>query len=355
MTAPTAPSSPPAPAPAARPTARPAAGESPPPAVDVVVPTVGRPALDALLVALAGMTSAPIALVTLVDDRPRPDPEELARRVTDAGVGHRWTSRATGGRGPAAARNAGWRVGSAPWVVFLDDDVVPHPGWGAALAADLAAVDGDPAVGIVAGRVVVPLPEGRRPTDWERQVAGLATAPGWLTADLAVRRAALAGVGGLDERFPRAYREDTDLELRLRDAGWAGAPGRRAVDHPVGPADRWTSVRRQRGNADDVLMARLHGRRWRERTGEPRGAFRGHVVTVAAGLGALGALAGRRPRAAAAAGALWAGRTAAFAWRRIAPGPRTRAEVATMVATSAAIPPAAVAHRARGWWRWRRA
>jgi hypothetical protein len=186
-------------------------------------------------------------------------------------------------------------------------------------------------------------------------VGGLATAPGWLTADLAVRRAALDGVGGLDERFPRAYREDTDLELRLRDAGWSDAPGRRAVSHPVGPADRWTSVRRQRGNADDVLMARLHGRGWRDRTGEPPGAFTSHLVTVAAGAAALGALAARRPRVAAGAAALWAGRTGRFAWQRIAPGPRTRAEVTTMALTSVAIPPAAVAHRARGWWRWRRA
>ena len=73
---------------------------------------------------------------------------------------------------------------------------------------------------MVAGRVHVPLPAGRAPTDWERQVGGLATAPGWLTADLAVRRQVLEEVGGLDERFPAAYREDTDLELRVRGAGW---------------------------------------------------------------------------------------------------------------------------------------
>jgi histidinol-phosphate phosphatase family protein len=66
----------------------------------------------------------------------------------------------------------------------------------------------------------------------------------------------------------------------------------------------------------------------------------------------------RSPRAAqlAAVGAtVWLGLCADFARRRIAPGPRDRAEVGRMLATSAAIPAAAVWHRARGEWRHRHA
>jgi histidinol-phosphate phosphatase family protein len=48
------------------------------------------------------------------------------------------------------------------------------------------------------------------------------------------------------------------------------------------------------------------------------------------------------------AGALWAAGTAELAWARIAPGPRTPGELATMAATSLAIPPAASAHWLRG-------
>jgi histidinol-phosphate phosphatase family protein len=51
--------------------------------------------------------------------------------------------------------------------------------------------------------------------------------------------------------------------------------------------------------------------------------------------------------AAVAAGA-WAAGTAELAWARIAPGPRTPAELATMLLTSAAIPPAAVLRTAEG-------
>jgi hypothetical protein len=63
-------------------------------------------------------------------------------------------------------------------------------------------------------------------------------------------------------------------------------------------------------------------------------------------------LAGRR-RLAGLAASWWAWRTARFAWARIAPGPRTSGEVLAMMATSAAIPPAACFHRAVAQLRWR--
>jgi histidinol-phosphate phosphatase family protein len=300
---------------------------------DVVVPTAGRASLAALLERLDG---AGWQRLIVVDDRRRgpalqvPAAAELLR---------------SGGRGPAAARNVGWRAATARWVAFLDDDVLPPQDWGARLTADLGAAG--PRVAATQGRVRVPLPFDRAPTDWERNVAALRDAR-WITADLAVRRAALTDVGGFDERFPRAYREDSDLALRLLDAGWRLERGAREVVHPVTPAGRWASVAKQAGNADDALMAALHGPGWRERAGAPRGRLRAHVATAAAGVGALAAAAARRPRAAAGLAGAWALATGELAWRRIAPGPRTRDEVATMLATSAAIPFAAAFQHVRG-------
>jgi histidinol-phosphate phosphatase family protein len=197
------------------------------------------------------------------------------------------------------------------------------------------------------GRIRVPLPADRRPTDWERNTAGLEEAR-WATADMAFRRCALASVGGFDERFERAYREDADLGLRLTGAGWRLARGGRAVLHPVRPAGPLVSVRLQAGNADDALMGALHGGAWRERAGAPRGRLRRHVAVTAAGLAGAAALAAGRRRTAAAALALWLAGTAELAGARIAPGPGTAAELATMLATSVLIPPAAAAHRLRG-------
>jgi glycosyltransferase involved in cell wall biosynthesis len=303
--------------------------------VCVVVPTIGRASLSTLLAALARQP-LPVARIVVVDDRVRP----AQRLSVPRAIAGRTTVLTSGGRGPAAARNAGWRATDTAWVVFLDDDVVTSPTWSLQLARDLGRADG---VGASQGRIVVPLPTGRRPTDRERNVARLADAS-WITADLAVRRQALEDVGGFDERFRRAYREDSDFALRLEGHGWRLGRGERVAQHPVQPAPWWTSVAAQRGNRDDALMLALHGPGWRME----RGRRRRHAAITLAGLsGAVLALTGHR-RLAAVAGLGWLLGTAEFAGARITAGPWAPREVASMLATSVMIPPAAVAYWAAG-------
>jgi histidinol-phosphate phosphatase family protein len=300
---------------------------------DIVVPTTGRPSLGTLLerLALAGA-----GRITVVDDR-----RDGPRLRVPPGV----ELLSSGGRGPAAARNVGWRATSAPWIAFLDDDVMVAADWGRRLAGELERAG--PTTAATQGRVRVPQAGDRRPTDWERNVAALQDAR-WITAELAVRRAALAAVGGFDERFPRAYREDADLALRLMDAGWQLVRGEREVEHLAAPAGPWVSVANQAGNADDVLMRALHGRGWRTRAGAPRGRLRAHAATTTLGAMALGAALARRPRTGSAFAAGWALATGELAWRRIAAGPRTAREVTTMIATSAVLPASATVYSLRG-------
>jgi histidinol-phosphate phosphatase family protein len=349
---------------------------------DVVVPTLGRDSLGRLLDALG--PGPPPGRVLVVDDR-----RERSSPLLPAGVPE-WVEVVPGrAAGPAAARNAGWRRATAEWVAFLDDDVVPSATWVADLVADLSGLG--PEVAGSQGRIVVPMPGGRRPTDWERNVRGLETAR-WATADMAYRRDVLAEVGGFDERFPRAYREDADLGLRVLGAGYRIVPGRRVVSHPVRPVGRFVSVRLQAGNADDVLMWGLHGSGWRERAGVPGGRRPRHLATTGLGLLALGALvfarrgvppgglalppgttvgraaplrrsptsgasawAGRRGRSArwvaGLAGLGWAAGTAELAIARIVAGPRTADEVAAMAVTSVLLPPVATWHWLAGWAR----
>ncbi len=114
-----------------------------------------------------------------------------------------------------------------------------------------------------------------------------------------LRREALETVGGFDERFRRAFREDADLALRALAAGWSVTAGTRTTAHPVRPADRWISVRLQRGNADDVLMTRLHGRDWWTRAAAPRGRLPRHLAVTAAALATVACAALRKPAATA--------------------------------------------------------
>lgn len=314
----------------------------------VVIPTIGRPSLEVLLTRLVSgiechNTVSPSRPIVVIDDRPtsgQPLAVSPSIRVLRSG-----------GRGPAAARNAGWRAVDTEWVAFLDDDVVPGPDWTARLAQDLRGLAPD--VGASQGRIEVPLPTDRRPTDFERGTAGLASAR-WITADMAYRRAALQRVGGFDERFGRAYREDADLALRVIAAGYRIVEGRRRTVHPVRPSGPLASVRAQRGNADDALMRRRHGPGWRERIGDGPGRLRWHGLTTTAAAIALGTAARRHPRVATAAGLAWTVLTAEFALHRILPGPRGAEEIGRMLASSIAIPPVACWHRLAGELRWRR-
>ncbi len=241
----------------------------------VVILTLGRPSLDRCLAALSGARGPAPQRVVVVDDRPPPagpivrPPPGLPVRVIRAG-----------GAGPAAARNAGWRATDTPWVAFLDDDVRVGADWRERLADDLSGLP--ERVGGIQGRTMVPQPDGRRPTDWERGTLGLARCR-WITADMAYRRAALVESGGFDPRFPRAFREDADLALRLLDDGWELRPGNRETVHPVRPASPWVSVRAQAGNADDALMRALHGADWFERAGAARGRRPRHLAVTASG------------------------------------------------------------------------
>jgi histidinol-phosphate phosphatase family protein len=322
-----------------------------PPVYAVVIPTLGRPSLQRLLGSLAAQRHPPREVVVVDDRRDRTLPLALREQAAE------WKPRVVraGGRGPAAARNLGWRLTSAAWVVFLDDDVELPPEWSQHLAGDLASAAPEEAGS--QGRLRVPVPVGRRPTDWERNTAALERAA-WATADMAYRRPVLEQVAGFDERFPRAYREDADLALRVRRAGWRLVRGDRVTLHPVRAADGWVSVRVQAGNADDALMRRLHGRGWRRDAQAPPGRLTRHALTVTSGVVAAAAFGLRRQRLGAVAVLCWAGLYADFAGHRVRPGPRLgepgwAAEWRRMLVTSAVIPFAAVRHRLAGEWRHR--
>src|SRR5687767_11943547 len=84
----------------------------------VVIPSAGRESLPRLLRALAAGTGPLPGRVYVVDDRPR-----AAEPLRLPEVGLEVEVVRGRGRGPAAARNSGWRAGSSEWVAFLDDDV----------------------------------------------------------------------------------------------------------------------------------------------------------------------------------------------------------------------------------------
>jgi glycosyltransferase involved in cell wall biosynthesis len=95
----------------------------------VIVPTRdGASRFPAVLEALAGPREAPPHEIVVVDDGSRDDtPRRLAEWA--AADPARRRALASGGRGPAAARNAGLAVARGRRVAYLGDDTVPDPDW----------------------------------------------------------------------------------------------------------------------------------------------------------------------------------------------------------------------------------
>lgn len=216
------------------------------PAVSVVVATHNRaPRLATLLAALAGQDLAAPYEVLVVDDGSRDDtPAVLAA----AGPGVT-ALRHDAPRGPAAARNAGWRAAAAPLVVFTDDDCVPPPGW---LTAIVAAWDGAPDR-IVQGRVTPDPREAHLEGPFSRSLWVTGVSPYFQTANIAYPRALLERADGFDEEaFGGVTAEDADLGNRCLELGAHAVYSEAALVHhavhPLGPlgklrvATRWAGI-----------------------------------------------------------------------------------------------------------------
>ena len=299
---------------------------------DIVIPTAGR-------ASLAGAARAPRRTRRGADrGGRRPPPGRSAERP--AGV----VRLRSGGRGPAAARNIGWRAASARWVAFSTTTCwSTRSGANACAGTSSTSHPGSPPARVACASRCPPT--AGRPT-------GSATwrdsrMRRWITADLCVRRAALIAVGGFDERFARAYREDSDLALRLMDAGWGwcgSARGRapRGLRRPVG----------ERGQAGRQRRRRPDGRHpWPRLAGARRSAAR--ALARPPGHHRAGRHRARRPARAPASRhgrvrrglGRGHGRAGLAADRPRSPRPR---EIATMAATSAVLPASAAWHHLRG-------
>jgi glycosyltransferase involved in cell wall biosynthesis len=245
--------------------------------------------------------------------------------------------------GPAAARNRGWRCARSPVIAFTDDDTRPAAGW---LREGLAALSG---LDAASGRILVPLPGD--PTDYERDAAGLANAD-FVTANCFVRTQMLRAVGGFDERYRMAWREDSDLQFELMHRGARiGCATRAVVVHPIRPARWGVSIRQQKRVLFDALLYKKYPRDYRRVIRrQPPWHYYMAVLTLIAMMYA--AWRGFAPGV-VAAGIAWAVITAMFSWTRLRATQKSPGHVLEMIATSALIPPVSVFWRICGAWRYR--
>ena len=217
--------------------ATPESGGAAPPAVSVVVPTVGRPqSMSRLLAALARQDLAASAFeVIVVVNGPSAADFQLPRHGPDVTLLRRREP------GRSGAANAGAAAARADVLVFLDDDMEPWPNW---LRAHVEAhrIEGER---LVLGPVPVAVTDrsgaaslhvARR---FDRHLAKIRR-PGYriepsdaYTGNASIRRATFEALGGFDDRLVEYGNEDRDLARRLVASGGVitVAPDAGAVQH----------------------------------------------------------------------------------------------------------------------------
>ena len=314
--------------------------------ISVVVPTYRRPdLLERCLTALVRQTlPADRFEIVICDDGPSEAAEAVVRRVQEM----------CGGRpsliyvpvpdtqGPAAARNAGWQRASGDVIAFTDDDTIPEPDW---LWAGLTAMSAG--VCAASGKIVMPLPE--RPSDIQRDASHLQFSE-FATANCFVRRSALMRLGGFDERFEIAWREDSDLHFSLLEQGSSiiQAPAA-VVIHPFRPVPFAAGIGMQRKVLYDTLLYRKHPRLYRERV--RRGPPWFYLALVSLLLLAVALYAAGLFQASWLAAGAWAALTLCFFIRRLRGSALTVRNIGELAITSAIIPVASIYWRLVGLWK----
>ncbi len=223
--------------------------------ISVVAPTYNRSERSERLVrALAAQeVSVPVEVI-VVDDASSDDTvDRLQRLHTEGSLPFAFTVLTSPvNRGPATARNRGWKQAQGEWVVFIDDDCVPDPKWLKALSDALTNSD------VAIGRT--------RPPDDQLDRIGPFSAyldighnQSFSTCNIAYCREVLEKTGGFDERFGGANGEDTDLGLRAMKAGFSDTFVPEAIVwHDVSPSEFGPHLRRLRNIEWLPALVALH-------------------------------------------------------------------------------------------------
>jgi GT2 family glycosyltransferase len=283
------------------------------PVITVVIPTYQRPALlQNCLEALARqqlVSWAKVEILVVVDGTDFEVFDLTYRMSKQTGMVIKCLQQKER-RGPAYARNRGWKAASSPFIAFTDDDCLPQPTW---LLSGLSVLlrGGQ----VVTGQVRMPLPE--QPTRHDKTTALLETAE-FVTANLFCRRSALEEVNGFDEQFDSAWREDSDLQFKFLEAGIPISTCPEAVIvHPIRPAPWYASLRDERKNRYDALLYKRHPDLFRQRIPAYRPIVISYYVAVVSLLIGLLSISMGQTQLAIVCLGLWGFLTTKLIWERL--------------------------------------
>lgn len=300
--------------------------------LSVVIPTYHRPEL--LVRCLNALTAQSFPAedfeVIVVSDGPDTVTTETVRAVNASNIHALSIHSLTEKKGPAAARNHGWKSAKGKLIAFTDDDCIPDVHW---LSSLWKAYREERFIAF-SGKVHVPV--SGVPTDYERNIMHLETAD-FITANCCCTKQTLMRIGGFDERFTNAWREDSDLEFKLLEVG---IPIRRVAEaivvHPVREASWGVSMKEQKKGIFNALLYKKYPRLYRERI-QAQPAWTYCIICSSFLLMLFTATSGW-PFIAALAGICWLSFTIQFILKRLSGTSHTFSHVMEMIVSSLAIP-----------------
>jgi len=315
--------------------------------ISVVIPTYKRPQLlTKCLHALFSQTLSPTLYdVIVVSDGYDDSTEKLVH-----GMKHLFSNRlcylhTETKKGPAAARNFGWLFSNSNLIAFTDDDCIPDSRW---LEELYTAYKGELHM-VYTGRVQVPI--ARKPTDYEKNVARLEEAE-FITANCACTKEALYFIGGFDERFEMAWREDSDLHFQfLRYQVPITHLPTACVVHPVRQAKWGISLKEQKKGIYNALLFKKFPQLYRQRIAT-HASYRYYLLLLLLILMFISWFIGTHTLFIALFIA-WLGLTAAFVIARLKGTRKTISHIMEMVVTSVLIPYVSIYWKIYGWVKYK--
>jgi glycosyltransferase involved in cell wall biosynthesis len=318
--------------------------------ISVVIPTYQRPAL--LQRCIAALARQDFALndfeIIVVSDGPDQKTRNMLHSVDHLVLPYVQYITLPQNSGPAAARNCGWSHAQAELIAFTDDDCVPDTHWLSALWNHYVQTGKQKRMAY-SGRIEVPLPE--HPTDFERNTAHLQEAD-FVTANCACTKFALSLIGGFDERFKTAWREDSDLEFRLLENHVPIIKIQEAlVVHPVRKAQWGVSVKEQKKTMFNALLYKKYPSLFRQRI-QKSPAWHYYLIIAGFIVMIMGIIFRQQPVFLAGA-FLYLGLTVSFIVKRLTRTSRSFAHVMEMIVTSLIIPFASIYWTLYGAFKYR--
>jgi GT2 family glycosyltransferase len=199
------------------------------------------------------------------------------------------------------------------------------------------------------GQVIVPLPQN--PTDYQLNIAGLGKGE-FVTANCFCRKSILQRIDGFDERFYKAWREDSDLYFTLieHSARLKFVP-EAMILHPAMKAEFGKSIWMQKNNLFEPLLFKKHPHLYRKYAQLPILNMFYAIVILLTGM-AISLAAGFMPLGMIAFIG-WLGLTVSFIRKRLNNSSSDPQHILEMIVTSIVIPPLAVFWRMVGKYRFK--